>query len=105
MIKVNEKADSLIFNNNTMEFRKSCFGSFHSIYGVGKVRAHKLVSFYKYQPNMHEFKEDFRDLINRSIGRNIFNLFLDRKIRLFVANNLYAKFKIFTYKLQECFKN
>ncbi len=109
----------LFVGSTKVKFGKSCFSTFNSIYGVGKIRAKKLTAFYKYSPNKRKFghrlkrpkekikyKEDFRFLVNRNLGRNIFNnSFFDIKVRLYVAKRMMEKITIFCYKAFRMFQN
>jgi len=89
-----------------LNVRPSCVSTFATIYGIGRIKAFRLNSFLLNHPGQKEFKKDLTSLMYDPIGRNIFTkLFIDKKIRLYISQNLRDKILIFCYQAYRLFQN
>jgi len=97
---------SITVGNVRIEHRPSCMATFSSIYGIGIAKAVRLNAFLLNHPDAKVFKHGFEALSTGELTRNIFyRLFLDKKIRLYVSNQLKDKIIIFCYQAYRIFQD
>lgn len=83
----------------------SCMATFHNFYGIGKIKAKRLNSFFLNHPHQTIFSKDFDDLMDTPLGNNLLRLPLDAKIRLYVSHNILDQMQTFCYKAHRLCQN